>query len=64
MNEQKASWMSAEKLSFSTFLSLFFFFFLFLLSFMDQGDGPVPSLFMPSFTVRNRRKEKWDDIEK
>lgn len=33
-------------------------------SFMDREDGPVPSLFMPSFTVRNRRKEKWGDIEK
>lgn len=31
---------------------------------LNQEDGPAPSLFMPLFTVRNRRKEKWDDIEK
>lgn len=30
MNEPKASWMSAEKLSFSTFLSFLVFFFIFL----------------------------------
>lgn len=41
------------------FPSLFFFSF----SFMDHEDGLASSLFMPSFTVWNRRKEKWSYTE-
>lgn len=58
MNEQKASWMSAEKLSFSTFLSFVVFFFFFLY-------GPwrwTHIIFIHAFFYSVKQKERKMDL--
>ncbi len=57
MNEQKASWMSAEKLSFSTFLSFPVFFFSFSPFLYGPWRWTCP-IFIHAFFYSEKQKER------